>query len=346
MRSALEPPVAPMLARLTRDLPPGDNFLYEPKWDGFRAITFREGDDIDIRSRNQRPFARYFPEIVEALRALPETRVVLDGELLVFRDDLADFEALMMRLHPSESRVRELAAETPATYVLFDVLAVDSRDLRDEPFRVRRAVLDELVRREPEHIRVTPATHDRSVAEQWLDLGDRHGIDGVVAKPADLHYEPGRRAMLKVKRERTADCVVAGFRWYRDDPAEVGSLLLGLYDADGALRHVGVVTSFGREQRRRLAAALQPIEVPLAGHPWEHGFGLERSPMGRLKGAAGRWEPGRGTPDWTPLAPTLVAEVAFDAFEGRRFRHPARFKRWRPDRDARSCTFDQLDRKH
>jgi ATP-dependent DNA ligase len=225
----------------------------------------------------------------------------------------------------------------------FDVLALADDDLRHRPFSDRRAALEELLSDAPPAVQLTPATNDADIAREWMRGFVHRGVDGIVAKHSDLHYEPGRRAMLKIKPERTADCVVAGYRWYADDPHQVGSLLLGLYDERGTLVHVGVVTSFPRVQRRALARDLARDEVSIEGHPWEHGFGLGRSPMGRLKGAAGRWDPSIGPRDWTPLMPTLVAEVAYDSFEQQRFRHPARFRRWRPDRDARSCTFAQLE---
>ena len=339
----VRPPLAPMLARLTRELPDEPGYSFEPKWDGFRALAFRDGDDIDIRSRNQRPLARYFPEIAHALRSLTAKRFVVDGELVVLARDGVDFEALMMRLHPSATRVERLAESTPATYMVFDLLARGDQDMRDRPFIARRAALERLVAHAPEAVQLTPTTADRDVAERWMNGFARRGVDGVVAKHKDLPYVAGRRAMIKVKPERTADCVVAGYRWFADDPREVGSLLLGLYDG-ATLVHVGVVTSFTRAQRRALVDELAPLVVPLRDHPWEYGFGLGHSPMGRLKGSAGRWEPSMGPPDWTPLAPSLVAEVAYDSFEQQRFRHPARFRRWRPDRDARSCTFAQLER--
>ncbi len=343
MRVGMEPGIAPMLAKLARALPDGEGYTFEPKWDGFRALAFRNDDDVDLRSRNQRPLARYFPEITAGVLQCSHNRFVLDGELVVFAGDGTDFEALMLRLHPSASRVELLARTTPATYMVFDLLAIDDRDLRDAPFAERRSLLEELLRDAPARVQLTPTTSDRRVAEQWMHGSLHQGVDGVVAKHRDLRYEPGRRVMLKIKPERTADCVVAGYRWYADNPREVGSLLLGLYEDTGALVHVGVVTSFPRAQRRVLVAELASLEVPIAGHPWEHGFGLGASPLGRLKGAAGRWDPATMPRDWTPLAPALVAEVAFDSFEGLRFRHPARFRRWRPDRDAHSCTFAQLD---
>jgi ATP-dependent DNA ligase len=331
MTLPLAPPLAPMLARLAREVPVGD-FLYEPKWDGFRCLVFRDGDEVDLRSRNDRPLARYFPEVVEALQGVPTDRFVLDGELVA-----ADFDALLARLHPAASRIRLLSRETPAELIAFDVLALGDQDLRGQPFGKRREHLTRLLA--GGSIRLTPATSDPEAAERWLD---EPGVDGIVAKPLDLRYEPGTRAMVKVKRERTADCVVAGFRWLVDRPLP-SSLLLGLYDSDGALHHVGIAASFTAARREELLAELRPLIVPLRGHPWEHGFLVEGSRMGKLKGAAGRWVPEMGL-DWVPVAPVRVCEVAYDHADGARFRHPARFKRWRPDLDPRSCTLADLAR--
>src|SRR5215212_6982015 len=297
-----------MLARLARELPRGD-YVYEPKWDGFRCLAFRDGAEVDLRSRNQRPLARYFPEIVEALLALPYERLALDGELIVAGDDEVDFVALLARLHPAASRVERLRTETPASFVVFDLLAVDGDGLLERPFAERRARLEALLGSASPPLALTPATTDERVAAGWLDR-----FEGVVAKHRELRYEPGRRAMVKVKHERTADCVVAGFRWLVERPLP-SSLLL-----------------------ERLA----PLVVPLQGHTWEHGFRLAGSPTGRLKGSAGSWTPSEMEQDWVPVAPELVAEIAYDQRDHRRFRHPGRFRRWRPDRDPASCTFDQL----
>src|SRR5215210_5651431 len=330
----MEFPVRPMLARLERELPSGD-FLYEPKWDGFRALAFRDADEIELQSRHGRPLGRYFPELTEAFARLRETRFVLDGEIVVIRDDEIDFPALMARLHPTASRVERLRGETPARYIAFDVLSAGGAPVLDLPFGERRLLLEGLLEDATPPLYVTPATPDRAVAERWLDR-----FEGVVAKERELRYEPGRRAMVKVKRERTADCVVAGFRWMADHPF-LGSLLLGLYDRDELL-HVGVVTAFTQPRRTALVDELRSLVVPLEGHPWEHGFNVGRSPTGRLLGAAGRWIPGEMTQDWVPLRPDRVVEVAYDQVDGTRFRHPARFRRWRPDRDPASCTLEQL----
>jgi ATP-dependent DNA ligase len=337
---AVTPPVAPMLARLTRELP-HDGYLYEPKWDGFRCLAFRDGAEVDLRSRNQRPLARYFPEIVEALVALPVRRFALDGELVVVTSDGFDFEALLARLHPAASRVQRLRREKPAAFVAFDLLAIRGDDLRERPFRERRLRLAQLLDRAGPPLYLTPATEDPQRAESWLELFQGSGIDGVVAKHAEQRYEPGRRAMVKVKHERTADCIVAGFRWLVERPLP-SSLLLGLFDEGGSLRHVGIASSFAERQRHELLERLRPHVVPLTGHPWEHGFLLAGNPIGRLRGAAGRWDPGM-LQDWTPIAPELVCEVAYDQLDGHRLRHPARFVRWRPDRDPGSCTLEQLE---
>ena len=341
MTLPLTPPVAPMLARLARELPL-DGFLYDPKWDGFRCLAFRDGDVVDLRSRNERPLARYFPEIVAALLELRESRFVLDGELVVAGRAGLDFAALLARLHPAASRVERLSRETPASFIAFDLLAVDDRDLSERPFRERRGQLAELLRHSGPPLFLTPATDDPERARAWLERFQGAGIDGVVAKHGELRYEPGRRAMVKVKRERTVDCVVAGFRWFVDRPLP-SSLLLGLYDREEQLRHVGIAAAFAEQRRAELLERLRPLVVPLAGHPWEHGFLLGGSPIARLRGAARRWAPDEREQDWTPVAPELVCEVAHDQLDDYRLRHPARFRRWRPDRDPGSCRLTQLD---
>jgi ATP-dependent DNA ligase len=333
---ALQPPLEPMLARLERTLPVAEDLSYEPKWDGFRCLAFRGRDDVTLVSRNGRPLTRYFPEVVDGVRALSE--VVLDGELVITRAGRADFPALMARLHPAASRVERLARETPACYVVFDLLAVGDEDLTGLPFGERRLRLEDLLHDPPSPVGLTPQTRDAAQARDWLDAASGSGIDGVVVKPDDLRYSPGCRSMTKVKHARTADCVVAGLRVHAD--GGVGSLLLGAYDG-GQLRHVGVVSSFGRSQRAQLRDELTPLVAPLEGHPWEQGFGLEGGALGRLKGTAGRWTPDQRR-DWVPVRPDRVAEVTYDHLEGWRFRHPGRFVRWRPDRTARSCTVEQL----
>ena len=332
----LHPPLEPMLARLARALPEGDGLTYEPKWDGFRCLAFVGGGDVALHSRNERPHTRYFPEVAAALAHLDD--VVLDGELIVHVDGRADFPALMARLHPAASRVQLLSAGTPASYVVFDVLAAGAQDLTTEPFGARRERLASLLGDPRAGVVLTPQTTSADEARGWLDAPPGSGIDGVVVKPGDLRYEPGRRSMVKVKRLRTADCVVAGLRVHPD--GGVGSLLLAAYDGD-VLRHVGVVTSLGKAFRAELRDELAPLVTPLAGHPWEQGFALEGGALGRLKGTAGRWTPDM-VRDWVPVRPERVAEASYDHVEGYRFRHPARFVRWRPDRDARSCTIEQF----
>jgi ATP-dependent DNA ligase len=329
-----------MLARLARELP-ADGYLYEPKWDGIRCLVFRSGDELDLRSRNQRPLARYFPELVEALTALPVSEFVLDGEIVVTCEGRFDFAALLARLHPAASRVERLRRETPAFLVAFDLVALDGNDLRENPFAERRQLLAGLLAGARAPLLLTPLTDDREQAAGWLERYAGRGIDGVVAKRRDLRYEPGGREMVKVKRERTAECVVGGFRWLVDRPLP-SSLLLGLYDS-GALRHVGIASAFSEARRHELLAELRPRATALSGHPWEHGFLLAGSPTGRLRGAAARWSAEEMEQDWTPVRPELVCEVAYEQVDDGSFRHPARFLRWRPDRDPRSCALDQLE---
>lgn len=299
------------------------------------------GDRVELRSRNDRPLGRYFPELVAALLSLEADRYVLDGEILVAGGEGYEFATLMSRLHPAASRVEVLSAAAPAMLVAFDVLALEGRDLRPEPFARRRAVLETLIPADGDRVRLTPASADAEVAAGWLHGSDGAGVDGVMAKARDLSYRAGERAMLKVKLERTLDCVVGGFRLLADRPLP-SSLLLGLYDEGGMLEHIGIAGSFSERLRRELLAELRPLAVALAGHPWERGFLLGGSPVGRLKGAAGRWAPEEMSLDWIPVAPVRVAEVSFDHLDARRLRHPARFRRWRPDRDASTCTFEQV----
>jgi ATP-dependent DNA ligase len=324
----------PMLAAFQRELPIGP-YLYEPKWDGLRCLAFVEHGEVDLRSRNGRPLARYFPELTSALVSLGRD-VVLDGEIVIVDDHGFDFAALLNRTHPAASRVARLSRETPATFIAFDLLAIDGRTLG--PFAERRRTLLEVLP-PTDRLRPTPATDDPHVAEQWLDRAGR-GIDGVVAKALDLEYQPGKRAMIKVKRTHTADCVLAGFRVFAHEPA-VSSLLLGLWDG-AELRHVGVCSQFTRGRRRELLRELAPLVTTLEGHPWQRGFNVGRSPMGRLPGSAGRWDPAEMHADWIPVRPERVIEVAYDHLDAQRFRHPAQFVRWRGDRDAASCTFEQL----
>ncbi len=344
MNLPFQPPIAPMEAKHVDDLPVGDAWRYEPKWDGFRAVCFHDATDVYISSRGEQPFARYFPELVEGLAALSTPRVVLDGEIVVFTPDGRglDFDALLQRIHPAASRVARLARETPASFVAFDVLAVGDDDLRDTTLSDRRATLDRMLDGVSPPLYLSPWTPDRNLAATWLTSFVVAGLDGVVAKRDDAPYRSGEREMLKVKRERTADCVVMGFRWAKDQRGEaVGSLLLGLYDDDGVLEHIGVVSSLARRTRLTLASELAALVAPLAGHPWEHGFLTAGGATGRLKGAAGRWVPGM-TMDWIPLAPGRVCEVAYTQVDGHRLRHPAKLVRWRPDREPESCRLEQL----
>jgi ATP-dependent DNA ligase len=335
------PPLAPMLARLTRDLPRG-GYLYEPKWDGFRCLVFREGRDLDLRSRNQRPLSRYFPELVDALLKLRSDSFVLDGEIVVASGSAFDFEVLLRRLHPAASRVERLRVETPASLIAFDVVARDGHDLRAWPFRERRRALVELLEEAGPPLFLTPLTEDPDEAERWLDRYQSGGIDGVIAKHGEQTYEPGVRAMVKVKHERTADCVVAGFRWFVDRPLP-SSLLLGLHDDEGTLQHIGIASSFTEARRRALIAEIRPYVTRIDGHRWERGFLLGGGSTGKLRGAAGRWSPDEMAQDWTPLRPELVCEVVFDQVDDHRLRHPARFRRWRTDLDPRDCTLSQLE---
>ena len=330
------PPVDPMLSKSAPTIPPGK--LYEPKWDGFRAIVFRDGDSVEIGSRNTKPMQRYFPEVVQAvLDFLPE-RCVVDGEIIVpSASGGLDFDALLQRVHPAESRVRLLSVETPALLVLFDVLALGDDDLTGRPFSERREILSTLVT-PGGPISITAQTSSMDIAAQWFSQFEGAGLDGVVAKdPAGL-YEPGKRTMQKIKHERTADCVVAGYRPHKSGDDAVGSLLLGLFNDDGVLASVGVAASFPMARRRELVTELAPLVVPLEGHPWDY------SSEGRTprEAAGSRWSAGKDL-SFVPLAPTRVVEVAYDHMEGDRFRHTAQFRRWRPDRDPSSCTYAQLE---
>ena len=330
------PPVAPMLARLARELPPAEGMLFEPKWDGFRCIVFRDGDEVELGSRNEKPLTRYFPDVVASVRAEVPRRCVVDGEIVIAGAAGLDFDALLQRIHPAESRVRRLAAETPASFVAFDLLALDDRDLRPLPLVERRSALEGALAGVRPPVHVTPATDDRALALDWFDRFEGAGLDGVVAKPKDQPYREDERAMVKVKHERTADCVVAGFRWHKSGPV-VGSLLLGLYDDAGRLHHVGVTASFSMERRRQLLDELAPYRQEAgADHPW-HGLGDSRRP-----GTPSRWNAGRDLA-FEPLRPELVCEVAYDHLQGDRFRHATTFRRWRPERAPESCTYAQLE---
>ena len=334
------PPVAPMLAKSVKEIP--DVGHVEPKWDGFRTIVFRDGDEVELGSRNEKPMTRYFPELVEALRANLPDRCVVDGEIVLVTGDRLDFDALQQRIHPAASRVKLLSEQTPVSFVAFDLLALGDEDLTGRPFAERRALLVEALADARPPVHVTPATGDLAEARRWFEQFEGAGLDGVVAKPLDGTYQPDKRAMFKIKHERTADCVVAGFRWHKTGDV-VGSLLLGLWADDGHLQHVGVSASFPMARRRTLLDDLAPYrDVDLAEHPWG-GWADQQAHAGqRLPGAVSRWNATKDL-SFVPLRPELVVEVAYDHMEGDRFRHTAQFRRWRPDRDPRSCTYAQLD---
>src|SRR6187399_2710685 len=331
MQLPVQPPLLPMLAKRVSALPPGEDCLYEPKWDGFRTLVFRDGPELFLQSRDEKPMNRYFPELVAALEASLPERVVLDGELVVAQDGMLDFDALQMRLHPAASRVKLLAEKTPSAIVFFDILCDGDRDLRQVPFAERRERLAELMAplRPPVHL--TPATKDRALAEDWFRRFEGAGLDGVIAKPLDGTYEPNRRVMFKVKHERECDCVVAGFRWHKQGHGE----------AVGSLLHVGVCASFTNAKRRELTTFLEPYRKnALADHPWSDWAAA--SPSGRMPGGQSRWSQGKDL-SWEPLRPELVVEVGYDHLQGGRFRHTAQFRRWRTDKRPRDCTFAQLE---
>ncbi len=334
------PPVAPMLAKSVKEIP--DVGHVEPKWDGFRTIVFRDGDDVELGSRNEKPMTRYFPELIEALRANLPDRCVIDGEIVLVTGDRLDFDALQQRIHPAASRVKLLSEQTPVSFVAFDLLALGDDDLTGRPFAERRALLVEALADARPPVHVTPATGDLAEARRWFEQFEGAGLDGVVAKPLDGTYQPDKRAMFKIKHERTADCVVAGFRWHKSGDV-VGSLLLGLWADDGHLQHVGVSASFPMARRATLLDDLAPYrDVDLAEHPWG-GWADQQAHAGqRLPGAVSRWNATKDL-SFVPLRPELVVEVAYDHMEGDRFRHTAQFRRCRPDRDPRSCTYAQLD---
>ena len=333
-----------MLAKAADELPEGEGWIYEPKWDGFRCIVFRDGDEVELGSRNERPLTRYFPEVVAAVcRHLP-ARCVIDGEILIPGAVGLDFDALLQRIHPADSRVQKLAAETPASFVAFDLLAVGDRDLTELPLSERRAMLESVATTRPP-IFVTPISTDIATAKDWFSRFEGAGLDGVVAKRADLPYRPGERVMVKVKHRRTADCVVAGYRIHKDGNG-VGSLLLGLYDDSGDLQHVGVASSFTAKRRRELLEELRPLlDGALDGHPWQgwaEAVEREQAEGRRMPGAVSRWNAKKDL-SWTAIRAERIAEVRFDQLQGRRFRHATSFVRWRPDREPSSCTYDQLE---
>jgi len=347
MNLPVNPPLLPMLAKRVDQIPSGSKWIYEPKWDGFRILVFRDGDEILIQSRDERSLNRYFPEMLQPLRKQLPAKCVLDGELVIAREGRLDFDALQLRIHPAASRVKMLAAKTPASCIFFDLICKGDRDLRSQPFQKRRASLESLLKSARPPIHLTPATIDRNLALDWFKRFEGAGLDGVVAKPIDLSYQSDKRAMLKVKHERDCDCVVAGFRWYRKAAgSEVGSLLLGLYDKSRVLQHVGVCASFPAETRRDLLDFLTPYRKDaLRNHPWKDWENLEGSDTSgehRMPGGKSRWSQGKDL-SWEPLRPELVVEVAYEHMQSGRFRHMAHFRRWRTDRKPTSCTFAQLE---
>jgi ATP-dependent DNA ligase len=336
-----------MLSKSADTLPQGDAWQFEPKWDGFRTVVFRDGDELTLQSRDSRPLNRYFPELTEPLLANLPARCVLDGEIVIFGTGGLDFEALLLRIHPAESRVRMLAEQSPASFVAWDVLALGDDDLREMPLRERRKRLEKLLAKAKPPVHLSPATLDRELAEDWFRRFEGAGLDGVMAKRLDEPYRPGERTMIKVKHRRTADCVVAGFRWHKNGPGTmIGSLLLGLYDDAGALQHVGVTAAFKTEVRKQLVEELAPLRKnALEGHPWRDWAEAhdEAAAAGqRLPGATSRWNRGKDL-SWEPLRPERVCEVAYDHMQGTRFRHAAQFVRWRPDKPPEACTYDQLE---
>jgi len=339
----IDPPIEPMLAKLGDALPESGPFLYEPKWDGFRAIVFRDAGELYIQSRDLRPLDRYFPELHDALlRGLPD-RSVLDGEIVIASARGLDFNALQLRLHPAASRVAKLAKEIPASFVAFDALAIDGEDLREGSQRERRARLERALESAEPPIHLTPMTRDRTVAAEWLARFEGAGLDGVIVKPEDGIYEPGKLAMIKVKHARTADCVVAGFRWHKTGKGElVGSLLLGLFDDRGRLHHVGVTSSFTMAARRQLASELEPLRRnALEDHPWRD-WADHAAMDTRMPGGQSRWSAGKDL-SWEPVRLERVCEVKYDHMQGDRFRHAAVFQRWRPDKAPKDCRYDQLE---
>jgi ATP-dependent DNA ligase len=346
------PPVSPMLAKAVREVPvagssaPGA-LVYEPKWDGFRCIVFRDGDEVELGSRNERPLTRYFPELVAAARTELPRRCVIDGEIILARGDRLDFDALQQRIHPAASRVSKLAAETPAWFVGFDLLAIEDENLMERGFGERRKRLERVMAGAGPSYRLTPVTTDPAVARQWFDVFEGAGLDGVIGKRADDPYQPGKRAMAKIKHARTADCVVAGFRWHKNGPGTlIGSLMLGLYNDAGFLQSVGVTSSFTMAKRAELVTFLEPYRKgAMEDHPWGDWALAEAAAVEqgrRLPGAQSRWNRGKDL-SWEALRPELVCEVAFDHLQGDRFRHATTFVRWRPDKSPADCRYDQLE---
>jgi ATP-dependent DNA ligase len=349
MNLPLLPPIEPMLAKAVNALPSDDGWLFEPKWDGFRALVFRDGDEIYTQSRDLKPLDRYFPELGDPFRAALPERCVLDGEIVIAHDGALAFESLLLRIHPAESRVRMLAAESPASFIAWDLLALDSEDLSRAPQSERRSRLEGVLGAAEPPIHLTPATTDRTRAADWFARFEGAGLDGVIAKRLDAPYQPGKRAMLKIKHQRTADCVVAGFRWHKNGPGtHIGSLLLGLFDDGGTLHHVGITSSFSWDRRAALVDELAPLrQNALDGHPWAEWAewaqaGAADASGQRLPGATSRWNRGKDL-SWEPLRAERVVEVAYDHLQGDRFRHATTFVRWRDDKAPEACRYDQLE---
>jgi ATP-dependent DNA ligase len=341
-RFAIAPPIQPMLATLAESLPMDGEFLFEPKWDGFRAIVYRGVSDLYIQSRDAKPLDRYFPELHDALIGRLPSGCVVDGEIVITTPKGLDFDALQLRLHPAASRVAKLAKAMPSSFVAFDLLAADGHDLRSRPQHERRTMLESLLANSTAPLHVTPMTLDRAIAARWLDEFEGAGLDGVMAKPPATPYQPGKRVMIKVKHVRTADCVVAGFRWYKGEQDAVGSLLLGLYDETGRLQHVGVTSAFTMAIRKLLVTELAPLRTDaIEDHPWRE-WASEASVHGRMPGGQSRWSAGKDL-SWEPLRVERVCEVKYDHLQGNRFRHAAVFRRWRPDKQPSDCRYDQLD---
>jgi len=343
MDLSVKPPVLPMLAKRVDALPAGDSWMFEPKWDGFRTLIFRDGDEVLLQSRDSKSLNRYFPELLEPIREQLPERCVVDGEIVVAGDGRLDSDALQMRVHPAASRVKKLSVEIPASVVVFDLLCDGDDDLRATPYAERRARLESLLGRARPPIHLTPATADVAMAADWFRRFEGAGLDGVIAKPLAGAYEPNKRTMLKVKHERDCDCVVAGFRWHKTGTNAVGSLLLGLFDDAGVLQHVGVCASFTDAKRRELVGFLEPYRSGVEDHPWKAWADAANDDPGRrMPGAQSRWSGGKDL-SWEPLRPELVVEVAYDHMQGDRFRHTAQFRRWRPDKQPRDCTYAQLE---
>jgi ATP-dependent DNA ligase len=343
VRLPVSPPILPMLAKRVDRLPEEGDWIFEPKWDGFRTLIFRDGDEFLIQSRDEKPLNRYFPELIEPLRTALPDRCVLDGEIVIAKGSALDFDALQLRLHPAASRVKLLSQQIPASVVFFDVLCEDHSDFREHPFEQRRKTLERILQSATPPIHITPATRDIKLAADWFRRFEGAGLDGVMAKPVDGTYEPNKRAMLKVKHERDCDCVVAGFRWHKKGDGTIGSLLLGLFDEAGTLHHVGVCASFTTAKRAELAEFLESYRRDaLKNHPWRGWVDAMTASGQRMPGGQSRWSQGKDL-SWEPVRPELVVEVAYEHMQGTRFRHMAQFRRWRTDKKPADCTYAQLE---